>query len=131
MRGGMVQPSAEDDGEREFTVDQIEGPALVVEPQCHVHTFLGFGPVVRTLRDATLLLQRLTCAWVMMQEGKDGWRLHADGTELSREEKQAVEHFEGCDVVVWIDGIRYSSVGDDESGCTWEKNDVTQVVVVL
>lgn len=115
MYSGSVDPHEPgDDGEREFSEDQIEGAAVYMETQCHKHSEIGFGKAVTTLEEATAVVKALDKLWQKWDaSGFDKQEL----ANYDRNWRMAVSHFEGCDIYVDLDGQRYTFNENDE----WEK----------
>lgn len=98
------------DGLREFHPNQIEGAAVYMVTQCGVHHELGFGLAVHTLAEAKDQVIALDKAWLKWSE-----------TGKKHEDKfyqLAIDHYEGCDIYVELDGIEYWFTEDDE----WEEH---------
>lgn len=113
-----------DDLEREFSEDHIEGPALVVESDCRNHQWVGFGPVVHTLEEASVRARQLALAWDIQVNAVSGRRAELvgiAGEQFENEESRlAVRHYEGCELVIWLDGRELYCSGDDDTCGTWE-----------
>lgn len=133
MYSGSVRPhDKHDDGEREFSEDQIEGPAVyMTDVQCPKHgPDIGFGRAAHNLEEALTLAKELIRYFELLTPylktdvkslgaclDMNAVLQEAGLEPLTWKEFLAVRHLEGSDVCVDLDGQTWG-LNETEDG--WE-----------